>query len=168
MNGMSSADVTAFARSTEGHTLASPSPPRRSLGGALLAPRDGILGLARAVGAPAKRAQLLGEQHRLVAVGPAQEDALLAPQLDAARLLGGGSGGRRPVAVGAGITGACTADRAVGQDAVVPVAPLDAECVAPHLLQTRDPRARGHRLPGRGGTQRRQRVPGGGHPWAAE
>src|SRR5262245_13486684 len=137
---MSSADATRSL----------PLSPRDGVSGrSLLTPRDRILGLARAVGAAAERAQLLGEQHRLVAVGPAQEDALLAQQLDADRLLGGGRRGRSPVAVGAGITGACTADRAVGQDAVVPVAPLDAERVAPDLLQTRDPRVRGHLLPAR-------------------
>src|SRR5262249_30926397 len=112
-----------------------------------LAPRDRILRLARAVGAAAERTQLLGEQHRLVAVGPAQEDALLAQQLDADRLLGGGSRGRRLVGVGAGIAGACTADRAVGQDAVLPLAPLDTECVAPHLPQTRDPPVPPHPIP---------------------
>src|SRR5262249_46358760 len=106
--------------------------------------RDRVLGLPSAVRAATERAQLLGEQHRLVAIGPAQEDALLAQQLDAHRLLGGGCRGSRRAAGRAGIARAGPADRPVGKDAVVPVAPLNSQRVAPDLLQATDARALGH------------------------
>src|SRR5581483_2015956 len=106
--------------------------------GAESASRDRILRLARAVRAATEVAELLGQEHGLVTVAPADEEALLAELLEPGRLRGGGRErrvGRRP---GAGGAGAGEADRPVRQDALVPVAPFDAERVAPDFLQPID------------------------------
>src|SRR5262249_35156001 len=114
---------------------------------AALPSRDRVLGLACTVRAAAEAAQLLREEHGLVLVRPGQEDGLVTEQLHPDRLLGLGS--QRQGAVGArtGVARAGPSDRAVGDDAVVPVSPLDSERIPPHLLQSFDVRALAHASP---------------------
>ncbi len=113
-----------------------------------LRPGDREVGLADAARAAAEVAQLLDQEERLVVVRPAEEDALLADRVDAHQALGVGREGvvRREPAAGVARAGA--AEAPVGEDAVVPVAPQDAERVAADLAQLLDVgglgRPRGH------------------------
>src|SRR5262249_58160240 len=93
-------------------------------------PRDRVLRLARAVRAAAERSQLLGEQHCLVPVGPGDEHGLVAEELHPHRLLRLLWERRVAVCASARVAGTRAPDRAVRDDAVVAVAPLDAERVA--------------------------------------
>ena len=80
-------------------------------------------------------------------VRPAKKEAAATEQVDERGLLGGGleGAGRGP---GACLARAGGADRPEGQDALVPVAPVDAQGVASHLRELVDAdsvrRALGH------------------------
>jgi hypothetical protein len=73
-----------------------------------------------------------------VAVGPLEEDALLPEQLHLGEALGGSVERRLGIARGARVAGAGGTERAERQDAVVPIAPLDAEGIAADGLQPLD------------------------------
>src|SRR4030095_5398564 len=103
-----------------------------------------MLRLSGAVGAPAERAQLLGEEQGLVPVRPGDEDGLLTEQLDPHRLLRVGWDGRVARGGLARLARADVSDRAVRDDAVVSVAPLDAQRVPSHLLEALDMRPLAH------------------------
>lgn len=104
----------------------------------VLGARDREVGLGDAASAAAETAQLLDQEERLVAVGPAHEDTLLAEGLDPHRALGLRGERRVRSERPAALTGARPSKTAIRENAVVAVGPLDAEGVAADLLQARD------------------------------
>src|SRR5581483_10582692 len=112
---------------------------------------DGTLGLADAVRAAAQRAQLGKEVERLVAVAPAEEDALVAEELDR-RELEVARARRRALGPPrrALLARAMSTQVRERHDRVVAVAPVDAERIAPDQARGADLRGWSH-----GATDRR-------------
>src|SRR5262249_54950063 len=84
------------------------------------------------------------QQHRLVPVRPGDEHGLVAEKLHPHRLLRLLWKRRGTVCAGARVARTGLPDRPVRDDAVVAVAPFDAERVAPDLLQALDVRPFAH------------------------
>src|SRR5690348_17791081 len=105
----------------------------------MLAPGDGVIGLADAAGAAAEGAELLDEEQRLVPVAPAEIDAPIADELGVRQTLAFGAGRFDRFALRARLARTSRAQVPERQDAVVSIGPHHAERVAADLAQLLDP-----------------------------
>ena len=110
----------------------------RSAGPTALPPRDREVRLTHAACAATEGPDLLDEQQRLVTVRPADEEAPVAEDLEVHGALGLGRERRLRGRGSADVAWTGAAQVPVRQDALVPVGPLDAQRVAPDLLQPLD------------------------------
>jgi len=90
-----------------------------------------VVGLSDTMGAATERAQLLGNEQGLMTVTPGQEQSGIADLLHAREL----DGVRTHLSAGcyADLARTALAQMAVGQDAVVTVAPVDPDRIASNL-----------------------------------